>query len=154
MERTVPLLADGDLVERCVRGDRAAWDHFVERFSGLVYFSICHLLRAKGASVPADLLGEVHNAVFLSLLEDDCCRLRRFSGRCKLSHWLKVVSVNRTIDFPRKQRPDRPLDDPEGEGLATVGAVYTRKNRLRKRLAKILHRSHNGDLRLAASGGG
>ncbi len=207
------MLADGELVERCVRGDRTAWDHFVERFSGLVYFSICHLLRTRGATVPADLVGEVHNAIFLSLLEDDCRRLRRFSGRCKLSHWLKVVSVNRTIDFLRKQRPELPLDDPQGEGLAvldkltwdrpdpeeeamrserarilgravarlspadqvllrliyvegepgevvarvlgtTVGAVYTRKNRLRKRLAKILRRNHNGDLRLAAPEGG
>jgi len=182
----------------------------VERFSGLVYFSICHLLRTRGTTLPADLIGEVHNAIFLSLLEDDCRRLRRFSGRCKLSHWIKVVSVNRTIDFLRKQRPDVPLDDPNSEGRAvldrltwdrpdpeeeamrsersrvlgravarlspadqlllrliyiegepgevvaralgtTVGAVYTRKNRLRKRLATMLRRNHNGDLRLAAA---
>lgn len=182
----------------------------MERFSGLVYFSICHLLRTRGTTLPADLIGEVHNAIFLSLLEDDCRRLRRFSGRCKLSHWIKVVSVNRTIDFLRKQRPDVPLDDPNSEGRAvldrltwdrpdpeeeamrsersrvlgravarlspadqlllrliyiegepgevvaralgtTVGAVYTRKNRLRKRLATMLRRNHNGDLRLAAA---
>jgi len=195
--------ADGELVDRCIGGDRDAWDRFVDRFSGLVYFSICHVLRTRGANVPQDLVGEVHNTVFLSLLEDDFRRLRRFSGRCKLSHWIKVVTVNRTIDMLRKQRPHVPLDEADGEGHrglhalvaeradpeeqamrsermrylgravaklsppdqvllrliyiegepgeavaralgTTVGAVYTRKNRLRKRLAKLLRPGRNG----------
>lgn len=197
MERNGNQTADLDLVARCARGERDAWDGLVDRFSGLVYFSICHLLRTRSASVPQDLVGEIHNTVFLSLLEDDCRRLRRFSGRCKLSHWIKVVTVNRTIDTLRKQRAHVALDDAEGEGSAvvaalaseradpeeeamraerrrflgrvvaalspadrdllrliyiegepgeavaralgtTVGAVYTRKNRLRKRLVHLL----------------
>ena len=138
----------------------------MERFSGLVYFSICHLLRTRGTTLPADLIGEVHNAIFLSLLEDDCRRLRRFSGRCKLSHWIKVVSVNRTIDFLRKQRPDVPLDDPNSEGRAVLDrltwdrpdpeeeAMRSERSRVLGRAVARLSPADQLLLRLIGGGGG
>jgi RNA polymerase sigma-70 factor (ECF subfamily) len=156
---------------------------------------------SRGARrLPDDLVGEIHNQIFLGLMEQDGRRLGRWEGRSKLSHWIKVVSVNRTIDYLRARRPMLPLDDPYGPGAAalerlthsgpdpeqaalraerarilgraigrlaahdrrlvrliyiegrsgedvarelgtTVGAVYTRKNRIRKRLKKLLQAS-------------
>jgi RNA polymerase sigma factor (sigma-70 family) len=186
-----------ELVRRCVSGDSAAWDEFVERYTKLVYYAICQTLRRRRITVEDDLLGEIHNGVFLSLLEDDFRRLRAFSGRSKLTHWLKVVTVNRTIDFLRRRKHNLRLDEPVNGGPAivdtlvhqgvdpeeaamraqraqvlsdavktlpehdqvllrllyiegepgevvarilgtTVGAIYTRKSRLRKRLVKLL----------------
>lgn len=196
-----PSPSDTELVRRCLDDEEGAWDLFVARFSGLVFFSILHALKGRrsrgGRTLPTDLVGEIHNQIFLGLMEEDGRRLARWHGRSKLSHWIKVVSVNRTIDFVRAQRPDLPLDDPVGPGAAalerlthsgpdpeqaamraerarilggavgrlaphdrtlvrliyvegrsgedvarelgtTVGAVYTRKNRIRKRLRKLL----------------
>ncbi len=199
MAHPLPGPSDEVLVRRCLAGEPAAWELFAERFSGLVYFAIVHTLKGGGGrrSLPDDLVGEVHNQIFVGLMEDQGRRLGRWHGRSKLSHWIKVVSVNRTIDYLRAQRRDLPLDDPDGpaaisfaalahkgpdpelqamrgersrllgaavgrlaphdralvrlifvEGLSgedvarelgtTVGAVYTRKNRIRKRLKKLL----------------
>lgn len=197
-----PLPSDTDdrtLVDRCLAGDGAAWDLLAARFSGLVYFAILRTLRGRGGrlSVPDDLVGEVHDAVFLALMEGGGWRLGQWRGRSKLSHWIKVVAVRRTIDFVRSRRVEASLDEPGGvgafaleaardpgpdpeesalraermrvlsrvvDGLAaedrrllvlmfvegrcgedvarelstTVGAVYTRKNRLRRRLTLLL----------------
>ena len=199
MAHPLPGPSDEVLVRRCLAGEPAAWELFAERFSGLVYFAIVHTLKGGGGrrSLPDDLVGEVHNQIFVGLMEDQGRRLGRWHGRSKLSHWIKVVSVNRTIDFLRARRHTLPLDDldhpvatlmarfaapgpdPEqasmrserarildvalrelsardrhlvrltfveglsGEEVAralgtTVGAVYTRKNRIRKRLRTLL----------------
>jgi RNA polymerase sigma-70 factor (ECF subfamily) len=210
-----PKPTDAELVRRCLAGEATAWELFVDRFSGLVYFAILHALggrsgRRRRGRLPDDLVGEIHNQIFLGLMEDDGRRLGRWHGRSKLSHWIKVVSVNRTIDFLRAQRPTLPLDDPDGPGAialgalahsgpdpeqaalraerarvlgaavgrlaphdqdlvrliyvegwsgedvarelgTTVGAIYTRKNRIRKRLRRLLS-AHSDTLCVGAVG--
>ncbi|MCA9524284.1 MAG: sigma-70 family RNA polymerase sigma factor [Myxococcales bacterium] len=94
------------LVARCVDLDRRAWDEFVREFTGLVYFAIAHAARRRQAQLDDDTVADLHNAIFLSFLEDDCRRLRQFSGRCSVSNWIKVVAVNATIDHLRRRRPE------------------------------------------------
>ena len=131
-----PSPTDPELVGRCLAGDSDAWDLFVARFSGLIYFAILHALGGRRSApgrgggggagprgLPEDLVGEIHNQIFLGLMEDGGRRLARWHGRSKLSHWIKVVSVNRTIDFLRAQRRDLPLDDSDSPAAATVGAL-------------------------------
>ncbi|MDY0060298.1 MAG: sigma-70 family RNA polymerase sigma factor [Myxococcota bacterium] len=99
------------LLDRCTRGEREAFAELVRQYSALVYFAIYHTLRRKGLILQEDQVAELHNALFLSLLEDDCRRLRLFSGRSKLSTWIKVCAVNLTLDHLRRQRPLLSLDE-------------------------------------------
>ena len=120
------VIADSELLERCLSNkDAAAWDMFVQRFSKLIWSSIHRAFRSTSfASCPEDA-EDVFGSIFLSLIEDDFRKLRQFRSRnaCKLSTWLAVVSVNRTIDYMRRQsvRP-RAVSDPVTAVLTEVVA--------------------------------
>ena len=91
------------LLERCLERDKVFWDRFVERFSKLVYYSIYKTTRFYGDLLSPDDIEDIHNSIFLSFIENDCRKLRQYSGRCKLSNWIKVISINQTIDILRKR---------------------------------------------------
>ena len=103
-----------ELIERCLAEGEAGWDEFVERYSDLVYSTIHHTLRGRGALFQADEVADLHNGIFLSFIEKNARKLRQFDGRCRLTSWVKVVSVNFTIDRLRKQRRMQSLDEPMG----------------------------------------
>lgn len=113
------------LLDRCTRGERQAWSELIEQFSALVYYAIYRTLRRKGLLLPEDQVAELHDALFLSLLEQDCRRLRLFSGRSKLSTWIKVCTVNLTLDHLRRQRPALSLEDATEKGDAMLRQVLT-----------------------------
>lgn len=192
---------DWRLVRACVQGDRARWMELLERYEATVFFAIQHTLRVHGHRPGEDDLLDLQADLFTRLVRDDFRKLSQYSGRCKLSHWLKVVANHHAIDFLRHQRPtvsldadtdsaralrhqlvnreptaaDRLLrqqqrdafealikflpaadqqflhlhirDELSFEAIAevmetTVGAVYARKNRVRKKLI-ALAREHN-----------
>ena len=95
------------LIARCVKGEKAAWDTFVQQYSNLVYHTIrktLNLYRSEsGGAVVEDLFQEF----FLSILHDDCKKLRQFRGDhgCSLASWLRIVAARLAIDFLRKQNP-------------------------------------------------
>lgn len=98
---------DADLVQACVAGERPAWNELVARYTNLVYASILRAARGRGTHLSDDEVADLHQGIFLALYEDDCRRLRAFGGRCKLSSWIKVVSVNLTIDQLRRRQRAR-----------------------------------------------
>lgn len=93
------------LIAGCVKGEKAAWDAFVQQYSNLVYhtsrttFSLYHT--EPGDEAVDDLFQEF----FHSLLRDDCKKLRQFRGDkgCSLASWIRVIVARLTIDFLRKQ---------------------------------------------------
>lgn len=188
---------DRCLVEACRRGESDAWCTLLTRYEVTIHYAVLNTLRARGREPSADDVADIEADIVLALAKDDFRKLGRYSGRCKLSHWLKVVANNFTIDRLRRKRaavslddPDAPCaralratletDDPEasevieqGQTLAalrglyealpdsdrefielhifqelsfediadrmetTVGAVYARKNRVRKKLMAL-----------------
>jgi RNA polymerase sigma-70 factor (ECF subfamily) len=109
-----------ELIERCLSEGQDGWDEFVERYSDLVYSSIHHTLRGRGVRLQADEVSDLHNGIFLSFIEKNAHKLRQFDGRCRLTSWVKVVSVNYTIDRLRKQRRVTSLDDTTGSGPSLI----------------------------------
>lgn len=189
----MPTSRDDDLalVNACLERSDAAWTSLVQDYETTVYYAILNAFRVHGKSPDQDTILELQAEVFYRLVRDDFARLRSYSGRSGLRHWLKVVAGNFVIDTLRKRRPDCSLDDPAHaqaradladpapsperqvaagqarrdldnlyrclpqsdqlfvklyyrEGLSfeviaqrmntTVGAIYSRKNRVRKRL--------------------
>ncbi len=93
-----------DLVRRCVEGDRKAWEAFVRRFSPVVYAAIHHAFRRWARPHDPDEIADLHDAIFLDFYENDCHKLQQHAGRCSLASWVRVVAVNRTIDFLRRRQ--------------------------------------------------
>lgn len=111
-EQLERLQAEQALLARCVEGDRAAWRQFVTQYTRYVY----HLIRATAqrhqASLSEDAVADLHNDLFLALLEDDHRRLRAYEGKngCSVRSWIRIITIRRTLDHLRRRRPMLSLD--------------------------------------------
>jgi RNA polymerase sigma factor (sigma-70 family) len=110
------------LIGGCVAGEKAAWDAFVLQYSSLVYHTIKKTFTLYHSEPRADLVEDLFQEFFLSLLRDHFKKLRQFRGDrgCSLASWLRVVAARLTIDHLRKQGPPAveatdalPLDQPD-----------------------------------------
>ena len=190
---------DWDLVQRCVSGDRLAWETLFTALDKGLEVSIGRTLQVHGAVSTKDHVEDLKGDLVLALVRDDFRKLRTYSGRCRLGAWLKVVASNHVVDALRRRRPtvsfsddtrqsrhlletladDGPcphqtlIDHREADFIRTVsdrltveerrlftlfveegrsfeeiavalettmGAVYARKNRLRKRLMRLVEK--------------
>ena len=95
------------LLEGCLKGDKAAWDAFVLQYSSLVYHTIKKTFTLYNTEPRPDLVEDLFQEFFFSLLRDDFRKLRQFRGDrgCTLASWLRVVAARLTIDFLRKREP-------------------------------------------------
>lgn len=104
---------DFELTRSCISGDKKAWDYFVERFSRLIYDSIRRTFKKYGANLNEDIIDDLHNDVFLALLDNDYRKLQSFEGRngCSLASFVRTIAVNKTIDYWRRLRPEISIDE-------------------------------------------
>jgi RNA polymerase sigma factor (sigma-70 family) len=95
------------LIAGCLRNEKAAWDSFVLQYSNLVYHTIKKTLIHHHVETRADLVEDLYQEFFISLLRNDYKKLRQFKGAhsCSLASWLRLLTVRLTIDFLRKQAP-------------------------------------------------
>jgi RNA polymerase sigma factor (sigma-70 family) len=95
------------LIAGCLRGDKAAWDSFVQQYSSLVYHTVRKTLTLHHTDQREDVVDDLYQELFVSLLRDDCKKLRQFRGDrgCTIASWLRVVASRLTIDHLRQQRP-------------------------------------------------
>ena len=93
------------LIQGCLRSEKASWDSFVLQYSNLVYYTIKKTLLRHHIDSRADTVEELYQEFFVSLLRDECKKLRQFKGLrdCTLASWLRIVTTRLTIDFIRKQ---------------------------------------------------
>ncbi|MEW6100713.1 MAG: sigma-70 family RNA polymerase sigma factor [Candidatus Omnitrophota bacterium] len=109
-----------EFIQRCVDGDKASWDAFVEKYSRLIYNYIRNVLIAKKhAFVPSDI-DDIFQGIFYSLARDNYKKLKSFKGKngASLATWLRLVTVNFTIDFTRKSKAAVSLEAGCGEGFS------------------------------------
>ncbi|MFN3198737.1 MAG: RNA polymerase sigma factor [Bradymonadia bacterium] len=103
---------DHTLLLRCIDGDGDAWHLLVGRFTRYVY----HLIRATAhrynAALSEAAVADLHNDLFLALLEDDRRRLRAYEGKngCSVRSWIRIITIRRTLDHLRRQKPTLSLD--------------------------------------------
>lgn len=97
------------LVSGCLKREKAAWDAFVLQYSSLVYHTIKKTFTLYHSEPRADLVEDLFQEFFLSLLRDDFKKVRQFRGDrgCSLASWLRVVAARLTIDHLRKQEPSK-----------------------------------------------
>jgi RNA polymerase sigma factor (sigma-70 family) len=101
-------LTDQEILEGCIAGNRRALEAFVRRFSDFVYRSVQHALIVKDIFIERADLEELHNTVFVKLLEKRCRKLRQYKGKrgCSLLSWIRLITVRIVIDNLRKKNTD------------------------------------------------
>ena len=115
------FLAEDTDIDQVVSGKKAAWDHFVEKFSGLLFGVTIRTMRARTASMDQEDARDVVQDIFLRLVKDDFKLLRTYDPeRASLSTWLTVVARSMAIDYLR--RPERSRETVElDDTMATDG---------------------------------
>ena len=99
--REEQLDSDADLVERCLRGEQAAWEELLKTHTRRVY-SICYRFTNK-ESEAQDLTQEVFLRIFKSLGSFR-------SGEGSFTVWLTRLTRNLLVDHYRRTKQDRITD--------------------------------------------
>ncbi|MEZ4471218.1 MAG: sigma-70 family RNA polymerase sigma factor [bacterium] len=149
--RPDPDVADRALLAGCVAGDRRAWTGFVERFTRYVYYLVQLTGRRYAVPLTEEEIGDLHNDVFVALLEDDRRRLRAFEGRngCSVRSWIRLITIRKTVDALRRRRvhlsldaDERPASEPVAEDADPLDALMAvederRRDRLQELVAQL-----------------
>ncbi len=107
------MMGDLEFVQRCVSRDKKTWDAFVEKYSRLIYNYIYSVFKNKGYRANPEIISDLYQEIFVSLIKDDYKKLRQYKAKngASLASWLRIITINSTIDFLRQQRPIVSLDD-------------------------------------------
>ena len=120
-----------EFIQRCFRQDKAAWDEFVDRYSRLIYNYIYRTFKIKGVSIPSDVVNELFQEIFLSLIKDDFQKLRQFKGKnnASLASWLRIITINFCLDYLKKEtKPSLSLEeDLDNEGFSLKDILADRR---------------------------
>ncbi len=110
-------LSEKELLNTCIQGSKEAWDAFVEKYTKLIYHSINKTFRTYSADFLYHDKDDIHNSVFLSLIENDYRKLRQYEGKngCTVSSWLALVTNRFTINHIKKAKRSKHIEgDPPG----------------------------------------
>lgn len=99
-------LSEKELLDACIQGCRESWDTFVRKYTNLIHHTIQKVLNTHKLHSHRQETCDIHNNLFLSLIEDNYKKLRQYEGRnaCTVSSWLTVVTSNFVLNFTKKQK--------------------------------------------------
>jgi RNA polymerase sigma-70 factor (ECF subfamily) len=106
---------DRNLLDRCLERKPRAWEDFVDRFMGLVIYTVNHTAEARSIRLTADDREDLCAEVFLTIIKDNFAVLRRFRAQSSLATYLTVIARRVVV----KGLLDRKL---EAARLATAAA--------------------------------
>ena len=109
------------LIERCIKREEKAWSEFINRFTGLVYYSARERLKRNGFSFSEQDIQDIVQNVFIDIWEKS--RLAEVRERDKINAWLSIVGQTRALNFMRNKR-ERLLNSDE---LANVENIVVDK---------------------------
>jgi RNA polymerase sigma-70 factor (ECF subfamily) len=127
---------EGELVERCRRGDEGAFQELVDRYKDLVFALIARTVqdRSRAEDLAQDVFLRVHRG------------LPYFRGEARLSTWIYRIVANACLQEqarPKSGRDTVSLDDEAGRGRVTASATDRRfgdlelHDRLEKAIARL-----------------
>jgi len=125
-----------DLIERCIEREEKAWSEFIDRFSGLVYYSVRERLKRNGFGFSDLDIQDIVQNVFIDIWEKS--KLAEVRERHKIKAWLSIVSQTRALNFMRKKR-ERLLS--EEELFKVENIVSDKKENYKAELMEELERA-------------
>lgn len=99
--KTLRTRPDGDLIERCMNRDQAAWEELVNRYQRLVY-SV-----ARELCPPGEEVSDVFQQVWLEAYQ----HLSELRNAAALPSWLITVTKRRMYALIRSRHGSEPLDE-------------------------------------------
>lgn len=104
-----------DLLIKCLAGEKAAWDEFVDRYAAVIFAAVRRVLGKRGPAGGEAETEDLVQDVFLRLVKNDFHLLRSFdASRASLVTWLTIVARSTAIDSLRRRRlPTTPLEEIE-----------------------------------------
>lgn len=140
-------------IEQCVRGDRNAWNSFVDRFSGLIYATVIRTVRRYANNRYEDEIEDMTQEVFVKLIKNDFFLLKAYDDRkASFSTWVSVVAHSVSIDYLRKSPRESLLIDDENLKMLPMRSETPRENiefahhPLSPRQRLVLHLLYNKDM--------
>jgi len=125
-----------DLIERCIEREEKAWSEFIDRFSGLVYYSVRERLKRNGFGFSDLDIQDIVQNVFIDIWEKS--KLAEVRERHKIKAWLSIVSQTMALNFMRKKR-ERLLS--EEELFKVENIVSDKKENYKAELMEELERA-------------
>src|SRR3989338_1410513 len=114
-----------NLIERCIKREEKAWSEFIDRFSGLVYYSARERLKRDGFRFNEQDVQDIVQNVFVDIWEKS--KLAEVRERNKIQAWLSIVGQTRALNFMRKKK-ERLLNEEELSSVENIvsdkGAEY------------------------------
>jgi RNA polymerase sigma-70 factor (ECF subfamily) len=126
---------DRSLADGCRRGDRAAWDEFVTKYTRFITFAARRQLREANAH----LLDDVVQNVFTELLKDNRKAWNRYDPKYRLTTWLGLVVLTQ-VDHATRGRKLQPVDDRIAELEAAVAPDSDAKELVQKAMPVLSER--------------
>jgi len=99
-----------ELLRRVTGGEQAAFDELTKRYSSFVRTCIHKTLHQYSFTPVREDVEDLHNALFVSLMEDNFRRLRQYQGRAAFETYLKIIIIRQVVDFLRRQRAHVSID--------------------------------------------
>lgn len=83
---------DRELLNRCLAGQPASWQDFVDRFLGLFVHVVHHTAHARSVRLNPEDVDDLCAEVFMAVIDHDYAVLKGFRGECSLATYLTVVA--------------------------------------------------------------
>ncbi len=112
---------EAELVRRCAKGERGAWEEFVAGYGALLNALVRRMLARRCGRAPDTDVDEIVAEVFLALLRRDRILLHRFNPQYRLSTYLGVISRTEVLRFLRRGRR-KPGDLEDAERIEDTSA--------------------------------
>ena len=95
-------LSDQDIkiITCCIKGQQDAWNKLVNKFSGLVIWSVRTRLAKSGYSFTDADVEDIHQEVFVSLYTG---KLKTLKDKSKLPGWLAIICGGIAISYMRQK---------------------------------------------------
>lgn len=113
-------MSEGDdirLVEECLRGDRRAFEAFVDRYQRPLYNAAYRILGS------ADDAEEATQAAFIKAFE----ALGSFRKGTKFFSWLYRIAINESLNMRQARRHHEPVDEESLSRHETPETIYRQK---------------------------
>ncbi len=111
------LSQEKELINKCLQGSSESWQLFIKQYSSLVYYVIQKVIRSKDFSASPEDIDDLHNDIFLSIMDKNGHKLRLYEGKngCSFSTWIRVIAVRAAIDYMRRKKESVSFSDDRAE---------------------------------------
>ena len=108
-----------ELVEKCVKRNKHAWNEFVRQYESLVRRAVLYKLNRMNSRSLKSEADDIVQEVFLVLWKDN--KLTSLKDLSCLKSWLVLVTINKTLTYCKRRWKDQQKTRSLNQGLAEDG---------------------------------